>query len=203
MSKTIWKKELTNMTNRYETAFGEALYPHLSKPDYKFRPEGLYHTELLVDEKEAQKDIDVINKSIELKLQEFKKENPGKKPLMAPKPYKTHQEDPTIPEGKIKFNFKMKASGINSKTKEPFEQKPNLYDFKLDPIPTEKNIWSESVIRVQYEPFGYYVASTGLGCTLRLKGVQVKTLVEGQTQDIGFTKVEPGENRVATEEANY
>ena len=41
------------MTNRYETAFGEALYPHLSKPDYKFRPEGLYHTELLVDEKEA------------------------------------------------------------------------------------------------------------------------------------------------------
>ena len=32
------------MTNRYETAFGEALYPHLSKPDYKFRPEGLYHT---------------------------------------------------------------------------------------------------------------------------------------------------------------
>ena len=43
------------MTNRYETAFGEALYPHLSKPDYKFRPEGLYHTELLVDEKEAQK----------------------------------------------------------------------------------------------------------------------------------------------------
>ena len=157
----------------------------------------------IVDEKVAQKDIDVINKSIELKLQEFKKENPGKKPLMAPKPYKTHQEDPTIPEGKIKFNFKMKASGINSKTKEPFEQKPNLYDFKLDPIPTEKNIWSESVIRVQYEPFGYYVASTGLGCTLRLKGVQVKTLVEGQTQDIGFTKVEPGENRVATEEANY
>ena len=35
---------------------------------------------------------------------------------MAPKPYKTNQDDPTI-EGKIKFNFKMKASGINSKTK--------------------------------------------------------------------------------------
>ena len=55
--KNNWKKELTNMTNRYETAFGEALYPHLSKPDYKFRPEGLYHTELLVDEKEPKKTL--------------------------------------------------------------------------------------------------------------------------------------------------
>ena len=64
--------------NRYETAFGEALYPHLSKPDYKFRPEGLYHTELLVDEKEAQKDIDVINKSIELNFRDSKKKTLGR-----------------------------------------------------------------------------------------------------------------------------
>ena len=73
------------MTNRYETAFGEALYPHLSKPDYKFRPEGLYHTELLVDEKEAQKDIDVINKVIEAKLQNSKKKILVRNLLMATK----------------------------------------------------------------------------------------------------------------------
>ena len=44
---------------------------------------------------------------------------------MAPKPYKTHQEDPTIPEGKIKFNFKMKAAGLTQRQR-TFEQKPNF-----------------------------------------------------------------------------
>ena len=66
------------MTNRYETAFGEALYPHLSKPDYKFRPEGLYHTELLVDEKEAQKDIDVIKAAKDSYSYNFIKKLPEK-----------------------------------------------------------------------------------------------------------------------------
>lgn len=181
------------MTNkRYQSPFGEAKYPHLSKADYQFRPEGLFHTKLLVDEAEAQITIGIINKAIVDKEAELKKADPTTEYKKAPLPYKTHKDDPSIPEGKVEFNFKMKASGINSKTKEQFTQKPNLYDHKLDPIPETKNIWSGSIISVQYEPYAYFVTGTGLGCSLRLKAVQVKALVEGESQDIGFTPVEPG-----------
>jgi len=186
---------------RYQTPFGEAKYPHLTKADFQFRPEGLFHTKLLIDEQEAQITIGIINKSIEEKEAELKKESPTSEYKKAPLPYKTHKDDPSIPEGKVEFNFKMKASGINSKTKEKFEQKPNLYDHDLNAIPENKTIWNGSILRVEYEPYAYFVTGTGLGCSLRLKGVQVKSLVEGQVQDIGFTPVEQGE--VVQKESNY
>ena len=85
----------------------------------------------------------------------------------------------------------MKASGINGKTKEPFTQKPKLVDHALNPIGDDKFIYGGSIMRVNYEPVGYNVASVGLGCTLRLKGAQITKLVEGTNATWGFEKVEP------------
>ena len=90
----------------------------------------------------------------------------------APKPYQI------LDDGNVQFHFKTKF-------------KPTIVDHKKNPLPADKTIWSESILRVNYKPVGYYVAGTGLGCTLRMMGVQVKKLVEGSMGTQGFTEVEP------------
>ena len=167
----------------YTTNFGEALYPYLTMPDHKFDPQGKYHVKLKVKSDDAQTDIGIINDVIAKKVADFAKENSGKGIRRADLPYEITDD------GFVIFHFKMKASGINSKTKQPFEQKPKIFDHNLDLLPEDKSIWGGSIIRITYEPFGYSGAATGIGCSLRLKSVQIKKLVEG-SQNHGFTKVE-------------
>jgi len=97
-----------------------------------------------------------------------------------------------VGDDQVKFNFKLRASGVNRTTNKSFTQKPTVVDHNLDPLPEDKSIWSGSVLRVNYEPVSYNVASTGIGVTLRLKGVQIKKLVEGNLGGAqGFEKVDP------------
>ena len=44
------------------TSFGNAIYPHLTKADYKFKFEGLYYVNLEMPEDDAKSEIAVINK---------------------------------------------------------------------------------------------------------------------------------------------
>lgn len=154
------------------SAWGEANFPHLNTPDTQFNSEGIYQVKLLVDKEKAQEDIKIIDKVISNELLKQNQLHPNKtdKFIKAPLPYKT------LEDGRIQFHFKTKY-------------KPKIVDHNLDDL--DKNIWGGSIIRVNYKPVGYYVASTGLGCTLRLVAVQVKKLVEGNTSLQGFEKVEP------------
>ena len=154
------------------SAWGEANFPHLNTPDTEFNSEGIYQVKLVMDKETAQDDIKIINNVIteELKKQNQLHPNKTDKFIRAPLPYKE------LEDGRIQFHFKTKF-------------KPKIVDHNLDDL--DKNIWGGSIIRVNYKPVGYYVASTGLGCTLRLVAVQVKKLVEGNTAVQGFEKVEP------------
>ena len=154
------------------SAWGEANFPHLNTPDTQFNSEGIYQVKLVVDKEKAQEDIKIIDKVINDELVKQNQLHPNKTDAFnrAPLPYKT------LEDGRIQFHFKTKF-------------KPKLVDHNLDDL--DKNIWGGSIIRVNYKPVGYYVASTGLGCTLRLVAVQVKKLVEGNTAIQGFEKVEP------------
>ena len=154
------------------SAWGEANFPHLNKPDTEFNSEGIYQVKLVMDKETAQDDIKIINNVIaeELKKQNQLHPNKTDKFIRAPLPYKE------LEDGRIQFHFKTKF-------------KPKIVDHNLDDL--DKNIWGGSIIRVNYKPVGYYVSSTGLGCTLRLVAVQVKKLVEGNTAIQGFEKVEP------------
>ena len=174
------------MSKLKTTPFGEAEYPHLTQPDYGFSKEGLYQVKLKVKKEEAQEDIKAINEVISFEVAEHHKKHPGDTKLLkrAPLPYEAEGDF-------IIFKFKLKASGINGKTREPFTQKPSIVDHNLEPIPSDKSIWGGSIMRVNYEPIGYNVATTGIGCTLRLKGAQIKKLVEGQSNTGGFDKVDP------------
>jgi len=154
------------------SAWGEANFPHLNTPDTQFNSEGIYQVKLVVDKEKAQEDIKIIDKVIndELKKQNQLHPNKTDKFIRAPLPYKESED------GRIQFHFKTKF-------------KPKIVDHNLDDL--DKNIWGGSIIRVNYKPVGYYVASTGLGCTLRLVAVLVKKLVEGNTAIQSFEKVEP------------
>jgi hypothetical protein len=166
------------------TKFGEAQYPYLTQPDYMFSPDGKYHVKLKLTKEDAKEDIQIVNEIIAKQIADNSKQNSSKEIKRAPLPYEMTDD------GFVIFNFKMKASGINSKTKAPFTQKPKIVDHETNPLPEDKNIWGGSIIRVSYEPIGYNIASTGVGCSLRLKAVQVKKLVEGSLNH-GFSKVEP------------
>ena len=163
------------MSKQITSAFGEAKYPHLNQPDTEFNSEGLYQVKLLVSKEDAQKDIKVIDDVIKEQLIIEGKKQPNKtdKFKRAPLPYKEMED------GRIQFHFKTKF-------------KPAIVDHNTKPI--DNNVWGGSILRCNYKPAGYYVAGTGLGCTLRLTGVQVKKLVEGQLGTAGFTEVEPEVN---------
>jgi len=180
------------------TKFGKAMYPHLQEADYKFQPLGLYHVKLVISKEDAEHDIKVINEVISNLVADVHKAEPNKTDLIkrAPLPY-------LIEGDKVTFNFKMKASGINSRTKESFTQKPLGYNHDLSPLLPNTKVWSDSILRVTYEPIGYSMSSTGIGCTLRLKSYQVKTLVTGTSTDHGFEIVEPGETAITQANNNY
>tara|TARA_R100000808_G_C2071985_1_gene99134 strand:- start:22 stop:678 length:657 start_codon:yes stop_codon:yes gene_type:complete len=170
----------------YTSPFGKAIYPHLSKCDVRFKPEGEYKVDLSLKDTQAQELIKVI-KQYQLKAVAEAKEKTNKKTIKehAP-PYKKDEE------GNVIFKFKMKASGTNGKTGDTFKQRPALFDNELKPISPDITIWGGSILRVSYQPFPWYTPALGAGVSLRLKSVQVKDLVEGGGQSAeanGFDKV--------------
>jgi hypothetical protein len=164
------------MSNIKTSAFGEAVYPHLNQADTAFSAEGIYQVKLKVSKEDAKAMVDEIHTVINTKLIEEGKRQPNKTDQFkrAPLPYEE------LEDGSVQFHFKTKF-------------KPKLVDHNLEPV--DKNIWGGSIIRCNYTPVGYYVASTGLGCTLRLSGVQIKKLVEGSNSLSGFSKIEPEVNQ--------
>ncbi len=176
------------MTKPITTPKGKAIFPHLTEADYKFKSEGEYHVKLECLKSESENIIQTVGSLIAAKVKEQHDQDPNKAITKAPLPY-------VIEDDKVIFNFKMKASGINSITKQPFTQSPRIVDDQLNEFPKDKNIFGGSIVKINYEPVGYNVAGTGIGCTLRLKAVQVFKLVENTSVTQGFTKVEPELNQ--------
>ena len=171
----------------FTSPFGKAIYPHLTKCDVRFKPEGEYKVNLELGEAPANTLVKIL-KEYQAKAISEAKDKTGKKEIkQAPLPY-------TKDEDKYVFKFKMKASGTNGKTGETFKQRPALFDSELKPInPEDTNIWGGSILRVSFQPFPWFTPALGAGVSLRLKSVQVKELVEGggQTAEAsGFDKVE-------------
>ena len=170
----------------YTSPFGKAIYPHQSKKDVKWKPEGEYHVDLEVDEDKALELVTLIDKYVEKALSDEKAKGKRKTLKKATLPYK--KED-----GKFIFKFKMKAQGTNSRTGEAFTQRPAIFDNELKPLSKDIIVWGGSTLRVSYFPREWYTPLLGAGCSLRLKSVQVKNLVEGSSMNgssQGFNKVD-------------
>ena len=136
-----------------QTSNFEAVYPFLSSPDTHFKTEGEY-VKLKVKKSDAQEDIKKSRKLFQRVVKNTKRNLVIPTAKGAPLPYKEEGDF-------VIFHFKMKTSGINGKTK-PYTQKPKLVDHALNPIGEDKFIYGGSIMRVNYKPVGYNVASVGL-----------------------------------------
>ena len=159
---------------------GEAIYPHLNKPDVRFSEAGEYKVTLKVAKSDATAMLKLYNSAIEDALKLAEQNHKGKGIKNAPKPF-------TEEDNFVFFKFKMKATGVNQKTKEKFSQRPQLFDAKKNPIPLSTLIWGGSKMRVAYNLVPYYTPMLGAGVTARLKAVQVIELVEGKDSNL-FSK---------------
>ena len=159
---------------------GEAIYPHLNKPDVRFSEAGEYKVTLKVAKSDATEMLKLYNKAIEDSLKLAEQNHKGKGIKNAPKPF-------TEEDNFVFFKFKMKATGVNQKTKEKFSQRPQLFDAKKNPIPLSTMIWGGSKMRVAFNLVPYYTPMFGAGITARLKAVQVISLVEGKDSNL-FSK---------------
>ena len=159
---------------------GEAIYPHLNKPDVRFSEAGEYKVTLKVAKSDATAMLKLYNSAIEDALKLAEQNHKGKGIKNAPNPF-------TEEDKFVFFKFKMKATGVNQKTKEKFSQRPQLFDAKKNPIPLSTLIWGGSKMRVAYNLVPYYTPMLGAGITARLKAVQVISLVEGKDSNL-FSK---------------
>ena len=174
---------------------GEAIYPHLNKPDVKFNENGEYKVTLKIPEDKAKGMISIYEKAIENSISDAEQKLKGKKVKIAPKPYSTEK-------GFALFKFKMKARGINRKTKEPFSQRPALFDAKKNPInPSSCSIWGGTKMKIAYVLRPYYSPALGAGVTSQIKAVQIIELVEGKQMDL-FTKEDGYEATTSNKEMN-
>ena len=165
------------------TPKGIAKWPYINEPDTEFNSDGLFHTKLICKKTDSVK----IKKAIDdMIAQEVKKQHDHSpdKAIKKSLPYTEEGDD-------IIFNFKMKAKGTRKSDGKPFTQEPNVLNADLTPFDKSQKIWGDSILKITFEPYAWNM-SIGIGCTLRIKSVQVLELVTGKLSDtLGDLKAEP------------
>ena len=165
------------------TPKGIAKWPYLIEPDIEFNPDGLFHTKLSCKKSES---VNIKKAIDDMIAQEIKKQHDSSpdKPIKKSLPYTEEGEE-------IIFNFKMKAKGTRKSDGKPFTQEPNIVNADLTPFNKDQKIWGDSILKITFEPYAWNMP-VGIGCTLRIKTVQVLELVTGKLSDtLGDLKVEP------------
>lgn len=181
--------------NLIVTPKGIAVFPKLSEPDTKFKPEGEYtiKVKLPLNDQETQDLIGKLKTAFDAAPAEMARRDSklvGKKLKRANLPYVIDEE-----EGTVTVTAKMKASGGGGTTgKKPWTRTPNVFDAlkrRLDM--KEVRVGGGSIVRVCFEPSAYFTAAVGCGVTLRLEAVQVievKTFGGGNAESFGFGEEE-------------
>jgi len=165
------------------TPKGIAKWPYLIEPDIEFNPDGLFHTKLSCKKSES---VNIKKAIDDMIAQEIKKQHDSSpdKPIKKSLPYTEEGEE-------IIFNFKMKAKGTRKSDGKLFTQEPNIVNADLTPFNKDQKIWGDSILKITFEPYAWNMP-VGIGCTLRIKTVQVLELVTGKLSDtLGDLKVEP------------
>lgn len=162
----------------FKTPAGVAVYPHLTKPDTRFVPEGQYQVKLRIPSEEAQDLIESLDKAFAEAQETAKEKNPGKKIKEATKPYVTEEDEEGNETGNIVVSFKCKAQ-ITDKQGNTRVNSPKIFDSKNKEFPKDEEIWGGSTLRVAFNAIPYYTAMAGAGISLRLKAVQIIDLVSG------------------------
>lgn len=162
-------------------------YPKLIEPETKFNPEGVYKITALIDPADADGIATALDTLLNKHKESLKAQAPTTKFKLADLPWAFEEIDGT-PYFVVKA--KMKASGIDRDGRR-WTSAPALFDAKGQPVKDRdslKGMWSGTVGKVSFEACPFHQAAIGAGITLRLKAVQIISLVEGggSAESFGF-----------------
>lgn len=162
---------------KFITPLATAIYPHLTRPDVKFDPDGVYKCDIKLPREEAQPLIDQLE-AIRDKFWDEQLDPKAKRQFSKESVYTDDLDDNGNETGLVIFRTKMKAK-VTSKDGKVYESSPRLFDAKNNRI-TPESVYGGSRVRVAGEVKPYKMDSTKkVGVSLRLKDVQIVELVEG------------------------
>lgn len=164
-------------------------YPKLIEPETKFNPEGVYKITGLIDTADADPLAAQLDELLLRHKESLKAQAPTQKFKLSDLPYGFEDID-----GKPSFvvKAKMKAKGIDRDGR-AWSAAPALFDAKGGAIKDRdslKGLWSGTVGRISFDACPFYQAAIGAGITLRLRAVQIISLVEGggSAESFGFAE---------------
>ena len=161
------------------TPTGKCEWAKILKPDTKWNSDGEYSIDLFLGEEESAEIVAGIRTAVK-KLQDSVTADGHDTPGYANPPF-------TKTETGYKFKFKQKAKGGD------FDFTVDVYDAATKEWPKDLLIGNGSTVKVAYEYYAWNVkAQGGVGCTLRLKAVQIIKHVEyvKDAKSFGFTAEE-------------
>lgn len=167
------------MANKANIVEGQALWAKVFEPDTKFDANGIYSINILVPETEAQEVCEYLDSVVKDKFEEEVKANPKKRNSLTTRPgYEPHLDQDGNKTDKVEFKIKLKAL-VQRRDGTTYAQKPIVVDAKRTPMDKDTLIGNGSKVKAAFEAVPYVMASTKqVGVSLRLKGVQVISLVE-------------------------
>ena len=175
------------------TPKGVAVYPWLNKPDTKFDKKGggNYHVkQRLEPSPELDAIIEKINAAADAKMAEVEADLKEKKNFKSLKaltryvPYASVYDEEGNETAAIEISAKMAAVVTPGNGKEPFTQKPALFDSKGKLLAKPPAVYGGSEVKINAQVIPFYNSATNqAGATLRLRGVQIIKLVVGGSAD--------------------
>jgi hypothetical protein len=177
---------------KFLTPLATAVYPHLTRPDTKFDPDGVYKCDVKLPREEAQDLIDALE-SIRDKFWDelVAKDKKIARQYSKESVYTDEVDDDGNETGLVIFKTKMKAK-VTSKAGKVYTSEPRLFDAGNQRI-TPESVYGGSRVRVAGEVKPYKMDSTKkVGVSLRLKDVQIVELVEGTGGASPFGEVAGG-----------
>lgn len=183
------------------TPIGEVIWAQLASPDRKYKSTGEYRVIMRIPEEQAQELVSNIQFVVQDAFKDAEKNcrNPREKEnLIRARPSWEPEFDRNtgMETGFVKFRFKANASGVTKDGRDWTLTIP-VFDRRgktMNPVP---NVGPGSEVKVAYELFGYKSAALGVGCSCRLKAVQLFKLVQARAKqtaaDFGFSSEESDE----------
>ena len=177
---------MVDKLKNYVSPRGLFKYPHLTRADTKFNPDGEYKVSLVWKNGEAKDFVNLLETEHKTSVELAKKKNQGKSIKTAKVPFKVNEETK-----EIEATFKLKAVGKSAKTGNTWSHKPAIFDAAGKPMEIKEIIYGGSEGKISYQIVPWYTPMLGAGITLRMKAVQILKLVTGSggtSDSYGFAK---------------
>jgi hypothetical protein len=161
---------------RMVTPAGIAKWPHLIKPDYKFKDDGEFHTKLRIGAEDFEELREKIMEIYDSAVKAAKASNAKtkKKPPKAFDPPFLFDEE----SNEYEISFKSKYSWVDRETKEVKTRVIPLFDASGAPIKNKDlKIGNGTLMRVSFTIDPFHTA-LGVGVSLKLEAVKILNLVE-------------------------